>query len=344
MRESVPATRREIASGEARCRSQPSSARQAVRRRRQFLTRAAILARGRADAAARFLAAVRRSPDASSAAPDADDRRRRTTRSTGTSPTTTSRSPTAWRPEQGATLQLYNYADYLSPRRRQAFEEKYNDQGPDLDVQRHRRGAHQDPRRQRRLRHLLPELRPDQQAGHRQAGPAAQPQLHPEHQQRLADVHQPLVRPGLALHRAVHHLHHRHRLADRPGARRHRRAANPYDVALGPEVQGQDRDHRRLAHRDGDGAAASRASPTSTPPTADDLKMVGDQLNALVAATSPKVTITMYNDLPAGQIGLCQMWSGDIINAQYYLPEGQSARTSCATGSPRTARAWSTTT
>jgi spermidine/putrescine transport system substrate-binding protein len=54
----------------------------------------------------------------------------------------------------------------------------------------------------------------------------------------------------------------------------------------------------------------------------DDLKMVGEQLTALVKATSPKVTITMYSDLPAGQIGLSQMWSGDIINAQSYLPEG----------------------
>ena len=56
--------------------------------------------------------------------------------------------------------------------------------------------------------------------------------------------------------------------------------------------------------------------------SADDLKMVGEQLSALVKATSPKVTITMYSDLPAGQIGLSQMWSGDIINAQSYLPEG----------------------
>ena len=55
-----------------------------------------------------------------------------------------------------------------------------------------------------------------------------------------------------------------------------------------------------------------------------DLKMVGEQLNAMVAATSPKVTITMYNDLPAGQLGVSQMWSGDIINAQSYLPEGTS--------------------
>ena len=59
--------------------------------------------------------------------------------------------------------------------------------------------------------------------------------------------------------------------------------------------------------------------------SADDLKKAGDALTELVAATSPKVTITMYSDLPAGQISLSQMWSGDIINAQSYLPEGVSA-------------------
>ncbi len=56
--------------------------------------------------------------------------------------------------------------------------------------------------------------------------------------------------------------------------------------------------------------------------SADDLKKLGDELTALVSATSPKVTVTMYSDLPAGQISLSQMWSGDIINAVNYLPEG----------------------
>ncbi|MGH3345997.1 MAG: extracellular solute-binding protein [Nocardioides sp.] len=41
-------------------------------------------------------------------------------------------------------------------------------------------------------------------------------------------------------------------------------------------------------------------------------------------ATLPKVTVNMYNDLPAGQFGLSQMWSGDIINAVYYLPRKDS--------------------
>ena len=43
--------------------------------------------------------------------------------------------------------------------------------------------------------------------------PPAQPQLHPEHQERVAEFHQSLVRPGVALHRALHHLHHRDRMA-----------------------------------------------------------------------------------------------------------------------------------
>jgi spermidine/putrescine transport system substrate-binding protein len=55
-----------------------------------------------------------------------------------------------------------------------------------------------------------------------------------------------------------------------------------------------------------------------------DIKLIRDQLGELLDATSPRVTITMYNDLPAGQYGLCQMWSGDVVNAQYYLPKGQS--------------------
>lgn len=54
--------------------------------------------------------------------------------------------------------------------------------------------------------------------------------------------------------------------------------------------------------------------------SAEHLKMVGEQLTALVQATSPKVTVSMYTDVPSGQIGVSQMWSGDIINARNYLP------------------------
>jgi spermidine/putrescine transport system substrate-binding protein len=56
-----------------------------------------------------------------------------------------------------------------------------------------------------------------------------------------------------------------------------------------------------------------------------DLDLIRRQLGELQQSTAPTVTITMYNDLPAGRFGQCQMWSGDVVNAQYYLPKGTSA-------------------
>lgn len=55
-----------------------------------------------------------------------------------------------------------------------------------------------------------------------------------------------------------------------------------------------------------------------------DLARISDGLSAIIDATNPKVTVSMYSDLPGGQLGVSQMWSGDIVNAQYYLPKGQS--------------------
>ncbi|MGZ4472075.1 MAG: polyamine ABC transporter substrate-binding protein [Nocardioidaceae bacterium] len=51
------------------------------------------------------------------------------------------------------------------------------------------------------------------------------------------------------------------------------------------------------------------------------LDLVRNQLGTMQKATNPRVTITMYNDLPAGQYGIATMWSGDVVNAQYYLPK-----------------------
>jgi spermidine/putrescine transport system substrate-binding protein len=57
-----------------------------------------------------------------------------------------------------------------------------------------------------------------------------------------------------------------------------------------------------------------------------DLDLMRNQLASMQKATNPRVTITMYNDLPAGQFGVAQFWSGDIINAQYYLPKHVSPK------------------
>jgi spermidine/putrescine transport system substrate-binding protein len=55
-----------------------------------------------------------------------------------------------------------------------------------------------------------------------------------------------------------------------------------------------------------------------------DLEVIQKSLTELSGATKPKVTVSMYNDLPSGQLGISQMWSGDVVNAQYYLPKGKS--------------------
>ena len=47
----------------------------------------------------------------------------------------------------------------------------------------------------------------------------------------------------------------------------------------------------------------------------DDLERAGEQLARLGRTTQPTVTITMYQDFPAGKFAQCTIWSGDIVNA-----------------------------
>jgi spermidine/putrescine transport system substrate-binding protein len=98
---------------------------------------------------------------------------------------------------------------------------------------------------------------------------------------------------------------------------------NPYDVLWDPQYKSQlaviDDWHTAMAMvllRDG-------ITDINTGKKSD-LDRLRDSLMDLNEATKPRVTITMYNDLAIGQYGLAQMWSGDIVNAQYYQPKGQS--------------------
>jgi spermidine/putrescine transport system substrate-binding protein len=54
------------------------------------------------------------------------------------------------------------------------------------------------------------------------------------------------------------------------------------------------------------------------------IKAAGDLIGGLIDAVNVKVGITAYQLLGEGQATLHQCWSGDIVNAQYYLPEGTS--------------------
>ena len=106
-------------------------------------------------------------------------------------------------PEQNATLQVYNYADYVEPAVISAFEAKYKCKVNITTFNDTERGADQGPPGNRSVRRVDGHrVRPDLPAGHRLADPAAEPQLHPEHHECLAVVHQPLVRPEVAVHGA----------------------------------------------------------------------------------------------------------------------------------------------
>jgi spermidine/putrescine transport system substrate-binding protein len=54
------------------------------------------------------------------------------------------------------------------------------------------------------------------------------------------------------------------------------------------------------------------------------LKAASESIGSLIDAVNVKVGITAYQMLGEGQASVHQCWSGDIINAQYYLPEGGS--------------------
>ena len=96
---------------------------------------------------------------------------------------------------------------------------------------------------------------------------------------------------------------------------------NPYDALWNPKSTRAaviDDWHTAMAMvllREGKGAQINSSDPAV-------IKDVQDGLAAMQKATHPKVTITMYNDLPAGQLSVCQMWSGDVVNAISYLPKG----------------------
>jgi spermidine/putrescine transport system substrate-binding protein len=99
---------------------------------------------------------------------------------------------------------------------------------------------------------------------------------------------------------------------------------NPYDVFWDPQYRGNlaviDDWHTAM------GMVLLRNGIFDINTTEEsDIQLLHDQMIDMLDKTSPKVTVNMYTDLPAGQYGLSQMWSGDVVNAQYYLPKGQSA-------------------
>ena len=149
-------------------------------------------------------------------------------------------------PETGATLQIYNWVAYVNQSCLNSFAKKYNCK-VELTTFNTMNEA---------LSKLRSGLSYDvfmgvtvDTLGQLIESKLIQPLNHsyiPNIEPGLARLHQPLLRPGLAVHGAVHDLHHGHLVAEGPGPREPVHDAEPLGDALAAEVQGQGRDPRRL--------------------------------------------------------------------------------------------------
>lgn len=99
---------------------------------------------------------------------------------------------------------------------------------------------------------------------------------------------------------------------------------NPYDVFWDSKYAGEiavlddDREVIGMTILRNGGTDVNTSDPAA-------LGAARDAMMEMQAASQPRVTITGYTDIPEGVLSLSQCWSGDMITAQYYMPEGVDA-------------------
>lgn len=99
---------------------------------------------------------------------------------------------------------------------------------------------------------------------------------------------------------------------------------NPYDIFWDPANRGQVyllEDDREVF-----GMALLRMSPDNDVNTEDEELIAAalEDVMELIDAVNVKVGAEAYTVLPEKRAWVHQCWSGDVVNAQYYLPEGES--------------------
>ena len=98
---------------------------------------------------------------------------------------------------------------------------------------------------------------------------------------------------------------------------------NPYDILWDAQYAGDLfllEDDREVL-----GMAMLRAGQTDV--NTEDAEQVDAALAdvlELASAVNPRIGVEAYTVLPEGRATIHQAWSGDVVNAQYYLPEGES--------------------
>lgn len=231
--------------------------------------------------------------------------------------------PNGQKPERGATLRLYNYADYIDPAALKSFEKKYR--AYDVKVQLSTFNDQSEAIGKLRSGKVDFDLyfpgydiigklvtakliRPLNHSYITNIG-----QIWPVFQNPFYDGGWRYTVPYTVYTTGIGWRSDR--VTEDVGAR-----PNPYDVFWDPRYA------KKLSilddYRDAIAMVLLRNHRDINTTAKADLDLALQQLKSMSQTTHPKVTITDYTDVPAGQVPLAQAWSGDMVNALSYLPKG----------------------
>lgn len=229
-------------------------------------------------------------------------------------------------PEKDATLQIYNYADYLDPAAIKEFEKKYAKYGVKVKLS----TFNDTPEALSKIRSgavpydlYFPSY---DVLGKLVLGELIRPLQH-EYITNISNVYPEFQNPWYDQdwqYSVPYTLYttgigwRNDQVKEDVGAR-----PNPYDVFWDPQYS------QKLAVLDDyrEVIAMTILRNGSTEVNTGDDAILGPARDAMLEMTSltqPKVTITGYTDIPEGRTSLSQAWSGDLIIGQYYLPKGTS--------------------
>ena len=197
-------------------------------------------------------------------------------------------------PEDAGVLKVLNYEDYMAPGVMKDFEEEYGAEVQVTPYNNYDEMLNKTQRSGRRLRRGLPWPERAEPDGLRQVAAAVQPDLPDQPEEHLARVPRPLVRPGGAVHRSLHRLHHGRWLPRRP----RQRPVRGLQDDLEPRVRRQGRRPRRLRRgaEHGDARLGHHRDDINTGDPAI-VNAAKDKLIELIDLVDVKIGITQYETI-----------------------------------------------
>ena len=238
--------------------------------------------------------------------------------------TTTRRSPTACRSRAG-TLKVYNYEEYISPDVLAAFEEEY---GVTVEVTTFTsmdEAVAKLASGEVDVRRLLPDARPRRPARRRQAAAAAEQDVPARTWPTCGSRCRTRSTTRAACTRCrTRSTRRASATASTPWPRRPTPTRTPTTSSGTPPTPARCTCSRTTARCSAWRCSGAIPTPTSTPRTPSVVDAALADVTELTDLVNVKVGAEAYTVLPEKRAWVHQCWSGDVVNAQYYLPEGET--------------------